>query len=234
MYNTRFTKLSGDSKIKYKAILFDLDGTLLDTLADLGNSMNAALEHYGFATHPLDKYRKFVGDSVKCLVERTLPKDQLNEENYNKCLTAMLKEYDKRWKDTTKPYPGIIEMLDELEKREIPKVVLSNKPHDSTIKCVETFFPNHKFQAIQGVSEQVKRKPDPAGAIKIAQELNIAPADFLYLGDTNTDMQTALAAGMFPTGVLWGFREADELTANGAKALIDHPKHIIDILDGRI
>ncbi len=221
-------------KIRFRAILFDLDGTLLDTLTDIAESMNAALQRFGFAAHPIEAYRYFVGDSVNSLVRRTLPKEHLNDENIEKCKSSMLDEYSRRWSQNTKPYPQIPELLGELEKRNIPKAVLSNKPDNFTKLTVKELLAGFSFDIVQGVSDTVTRKPDPAAALAIAEKLRIAPADFLYLGDTNTDMQTAIAAGMYPVGALWGFRTADELKENGAKILVEKPLDVLKILDSEI
>ncbi|MHC4754242.1 MAG: HAD family hydrolase [Planctomycetota bacterium] len=220
-------------KTKFNAILFDLDGTLLDTLADLANSMNTALEKLGFPCHPIDAYRYFVGDGVEQLVKRVLPKDRLDQETLNTCLAEYRLQYSQRWSECTKPYPRIPELLTEIEKRSIPKAILSNKPHEFTLLTVEKLLPNWTFDIVQGVSDTVIQKPDPAGALNIAEKLNIHPHSFIYLGDTNTDMQTAVAAGMYPIGVLWGFRDADELLKNGAKKLITTPLEILPFLEAQ-
>lgn len=221
-------------KIRLRAILFDLDGTLLDTLRDIADSMNAALQRFGFAAHPVEAYRYFVGDSVNSLVRRTLPKEHLNDENIEKCRFSMLDEYSRRWSLNTKPYPGIPELLGELERRDIAKAVLSNKPDNFTKLTVKELLSSFSFDIVQGVNDTVERKPDPAAALSIAEKLKTAPADFLYLGDTNTDMQTSVAAGMYPVGALWGFRTAEELKESGAKILIEKPLDVLKILDSKV
>jgi len=210
--------------------LFDLDGTLLDTLADIANSMNAVLERLGFATHPLDSYRYFVGDAMDTLVRRTLPKDRLDDETIDTCIAAVKEEYGRRWAENTVPYPGISELLSALETAALPKAVLSNKPDEFTRLTVEKLLGQWSFEIVRGVGPQVPKKPDPTGALKIAAELSIAPAQVLYLGDTNTDMQTARSAGMYAVGALWGFRTAEELLASGAKALVAQPREVLKLL----
>ncbi len=214
----------------FKAILFDLDGTLLDTLADIANSMNAVLSAHGHLTHSLDKYRYFIGDGMHNLVKQAVPKDALNDSSFEKYLAAAKAEYANRWAETSKPYEGIGELLDEIEKLNLKTAILSNKPHEFTKLTVEKLLPNWQFDIVQGVSDTVPAKPDPKGALQIAKDLKIEPKDFLYLGDTNTDMQTANNVGMYPVGVLWGFRDAEELLANGAKTLINHPSQILELL----
>ncbi len=215
----------------YKAVLFDLDGTLLDTLEDLGNAANRVLEQNGFPTHKMDIYRQFVGDGAKKLITRVLPEDKRKDTIIHSCLDAFLEDYGKNWNVKTRPYDGIPELLDALTARKLKMAVLSNKPHESTKRCVAGLLPNWNFDVILGQRDDAPRKPDPTGALEIAEKLNIAPSDFLYLGDTAIDLQTSIAAGMFPVGVLWGFRTTEELQENGAKVLISQPLEILNLLD---
>jgi phosphoglycolate phosphatase len=220
-------------KIEFQAILFDLDGTLLDTLADIACAANAGLKELGFPTHPIESYRRFVGDGAGCLARRVMPEDHQDDETVERCREIIAAEYAKCWADNTKLYPGVSELLAELHERGIPMAVLSNKPHDSTRTVVEGYFPDHYFKVVRGSLPSVPIKPDPAGALLIAEELDIPPGRFVYLGDTDTDMRTAVAAGMFPAGALWGFRTAEELAANGAKALLKKPQELLNLLDRR-
>ncbi len=215
--------------MNYKAVLFDLDGTLLDTLDDLADSMNAALTRVGAPPHPVADYRYFVGDGVLTLCHRVLPADRRDETTIKAAAAAMRDEYGARWAAKTRPYPGIPELLDALTSRGVAMAVLSNKNNDFTKLCVEKLLGRWKFDAVQGLDETVHKKPDPSGALSVARRLKLAPADFLYLGDTNTDMKTAVAAGMFPVGALWGFRTAEELTAHGAKVLIAKPMDLLSL-----
>ena len=217
--------------IEFQAILFDLDGTLLDTLADIAGAANAGLKLLGFPAHPIESYRRFVGDGAGCLARRVLPEDHQDDETVDRCRQAIADEYAKCWADNTKPYPGVPELLAELQARDVPMAVLSNKPHDATRFVVEGYFPDCHFQVVRGALPSVPVKPDPAGAIQIAEELDILPGRFVYLGDTDTDMRTAVAAGMFPAGALWGFRTAEELTANGAKALVKTPQEVLNLFE---
>ena len=206
---------------------------MLNTLEDLANSMNSALVRFGFEPHPTDCYRLFVGDGTEYLVRRALPKDHRNEQTISKCLTAMQDEYSRHWADNTKVYPGIPELLWALEKRNIAKAVLSNKPDCFTQVMVEKLLPNWSFRIVRGAKPSMPKKPHPGGALKIAKELAIAPEEFLYVGDTNTDMQTAGSAGMYGVGALWGFRDAEELLASGAKSLVEKPEDILALLGNR-
>ncbi|MEN6450432.1 MAG: HAD-IA family hydrolase [Thermoguttaceae bacterium] len=218
--------------MSYKAVLFDLDGTLLDTLTDLADSTNAMLRHFGFPEHPRDEYRYFVGDGIEVLIERALPADRRDRATVIECGRRMRTEYGERWAATTRPYPGVPELLDALAARGVPMAVLSNKPDEFTRLCVTRLLSRWQFDTVVGSGPSLPRKPDPAGATEVARRLGVAPAEILYLGDTNTDMQTSVAAGMFPVGALWGFRTADELTAAGARALAATPHEVLCILDG--
>ncbi|MBN1942656.1 MAG: HAD family hydrolase [Phycisphaerae bacterium] len=214
----------------YQAVLFDLDGTLLDTLEDLADSMNAVLSANSFPTHQAEAYKTFVGDGVANLVRRALPAGTYTDEDIRRLVQLMRAEYARRWKNKTKPYDGVDEMLRALADRGLKLAVLSNKPDDTTKLCVQHFLGNHRFDVVQGVADDVAPKPDPAGAKRIRETLNLPVEAFLYLGDTNTDMQTATAAGMYAIGATWGFRTADELLQHGAKTLIDHPMELIGLL----
>lgn len=215
----------------YRAILFDLDGTLLDTLADIANATNAALRAMGFPEHPTDAYRIFVGDGVENLVRRVIPAERHDPAVLHELAQRMRGEYGQHWADHTRPYPGVAELLDGLTQRGIPMTIVSNKPHAFTLLCVERFLSQWTFAAVQGEQPPVPKKPNPAMPLQIARSLNLAPADFIYLGDTNTDMQTAVDAGMFPVGALWGFRDAQELVLNGARVLIANPVDLLRIVD---
>ena len=213
-----------------QAVLFDLDGTLLDTLADLADSANAALGEMGFPEHRVDSYKYFVGDGMENLVRRVLPQDRLDPATMARLLELMHREYSNRWSAKTQPYAGIPELLDWLAGRRIPMAVLSNKPHEFTRLCVTRLLPRWNFQAIQGATPALPKKPDPTAALAVAASLGVSPAAMLYLGDTNTDMQTAVSAGMFPVGRTWGFRTAEELAANGARALAETPLDVARLI----
>ncbi len=214
----------------YKAILFDLDGTLLDTLEDLGNSVNSVLAARGLPTHTLDEYRYFVGDGTAMLITRALPQGKRNDETVRACLEELREAYGRNWNVNTRPYEGIPEMLDALTEHGLKMAVLSNKQHEFTKLCVADLLSDWTFDVVFGQRDEVRRKPDPAGALEVAERLKLPPADFFYLGDSAVDMKTATAAGMFPVGVLWGFRPAEELKEAGAQALIERPSEILNLL----
>jgi len=216
--------------MKFDAVLFDLDGTLLDTIEDLADSMNAVLEQLGCPTHDVEAYKRFVGDGVDTLARRTLPGDKVDPQTVEYCVRAMSQQYAKRWNKKTRPYDGIPQLLDGLTARGLRMAVLSNKPHEFTTLCVEQLLPKWRFEAVLGVSDGVARKPDPSGALRIARLMQLDPCRFLYLGDTNTDMLTARAAGMYAVGAAWGFRSARELLETGAQALARGPLDVLPLL----
>ena len=215
----------------FKTVLFDLDGTLLYTLTDVANAMNEALVHFGYPTHPVDAYKYFIGDSVEVEAYRALPESARDDETIKKVAVFSEQIYDKCWHETTKPYTGVPELLSTLQRRGLPLVVLSNKAHRFTKVIVEKLLPQWQFQIVQGALPDVPLKPDPTLALQIVKRIGIPAKQFLYLGDTNTDMQTAVAAGMFPVGALWGYRSADELLQSGAKTLIKAPSEVLNLLD---
>jgi len=210
------------------AVMFDLDGTLLDTLEDLADSMNAVLMRLGLPGHPVEAYKHFVGDGMPNLVRRALPDDRRDGTAIELGSQAMREEYAKRWRAKSRPYEGVPEMLDGLFERGLKVTILSNKPDDFTRMTVEALLPDWEFRVVRGVLPDVPRKPDPAAALRIAKELSIPPEDFLYCGDTDTDMKTAAAAGMVPLGALWGFRDASELRKAGAAILLERPEDLLE------
>ena len=217
--------------MSYKAVLFDLDGTLLDTLEDIANAANRILAGEGFPTHDVGAYRYFVGNGTAMLIKRALPKVKRNDDTLRKCLAAFMEDYGKNFIVNTKPYDGIPEMLDALTERGLKMAVLSNKPHSLTKKCIAEHLSTWNFDVILGQQNGIPPKPDPAGAMEVSERLNKRPADFLYLGDSGVDMKTAVASGMFPVGVLWGFRSMEELKKEGSLALIEHPSEVLNLLD---
>jgi len=215
----------------HKAVLFDLDGTLLDTLSDIGAAVNRVLAGKGFPAHELDVYRYFVGDGSAMLINRALPKEKRTDDVIRTCLAAYLEDYGRNWNVMTKPYEGIPEMLDALNDRGLKMAILSNKNHELTKRCTKELLSNWNFEVVIGQRNGVPPKPDPAGALEVAKRLNLPPVDFLYMGDSGVDMKTAVASGMFPVGVLWGFRSMGELRDNGSLALINRPSEILGLLD---
>jgi phosphoglycolate phosphatase len=217
--------------MNHKAVLFDLDGTLLDSLDDLADSMNAVLQRFGFTLHDRDAYKGFIGDGMINLVRRALPEEaRINEPMVTKCFEAMREDYGGRWKTKTHPYEGVPELLNALSDRQIKLAILSNKPDDFTRIAVRELLPSWKFEAVVGERPNVQRKPHPGAAIEIASLLSLPPNSFLFLGDTGIDMQTANSAGMVAIGAMWGFRKAEELLQNGAEEIIEHPLDLLKFL----
>ncbi|MBM9512545.1 HAD family hydrolase [Desulfogranum marinum] len=219
--------------MRYKAVIFDLDGTLLDTLADLANSGNKVLEQLGFDPHPTEAYRYFVGDGMASLVERILPEHHRTPAVLAQAIEYFKQDYARNWAVETKMYPGVAEMLDELTLMGVKICILSNKPDGFTRVCVDSLLPKWHFEPVLGQRDQVPKKPDPAGALEIIEELAaeaMEASEILYVGDTAVDMQTAVGAQLDSVGVLWGFRDIEELQQNGAKYLVNHPGEIIDII----
>lgn len=215
------------------AVIFDLDGTLLDTLDDLADSANEALAASGYPVHPVESYRTFVGEGMSVLIERILPVEFRQPEHIHRVLESYRETYGRRWKSKSKPYAGIEDVLVELVARKIPIAVLSNKIQAYTEICMAHFLGNHQFEVIFGQRDHVARKPDPAGALEIASLLKLDPSEVLFVGDTSTDMDTATAAGMIPVGVLWGFRPEAELRAHGARHIVATPAEILALFDSK-
>jgi phosphoglycolate phosphatase len=216
----------------FRAILFDLDGTLLDTLRDIADAANEALTLEGFPTHSESEYLHFIGDGIGMLLRRALPADQ-GQAEVDRCLERFQTAYQRGWNVHTRFYPGIPELLDSLVGRSLALAVLSNKADDFTQKYGEGYLARWPFRAIIGHRPGTAKKPDPASALEIAATLGVEPADCLFVGDSGVDMQTGRAAGMFPVGVSWGFKSVESLQQAGAGAIINHPRELLDVLDGR-
>jgi phosphoglycolate phosphatase len=211
----------------FRAVIFDLDGTLIDSLADIAASMNHALSLHGFAPQPVPIYRMLVGEGLEYLAKNVLPLDQ------TRFVAQVVNDYRAHYADhcadRTAPYPGIPELLDALVKLEVRLAVLSNKRDDFTRRMVEKMFARWPFGEVRGSRAGIAQKPDPSGALEIARALELEPIDCAFVGDTAIDIRTSVAAGMFPVGVLWGFRDRAELEASGARALISHPLELLAV-----
>ena len=216
--------------MNYKAVIFDLDGTLLNSLEDIADSANKVLGNHDLPTHKLDDYRLFVGSGLKELMTRALPEEKRNAESIDDYVKEYRAEYIQNWNKKTKPYDGIAEMFDELVSRHIKIAVLSNKLHAFTKQCVDELLPNWKFDIVVGFQNEIPLKPDPTSALQIAKQLNLSPSQILYAGDSDIDMKTGVAAGMHTVGVLWGFRTKDELQKSGAKTLIEKPQELLVLI----
>ena len=207
--------------------IFDLDGTLLDTVADLANATNHALAHCGYPTHPTEAYYQFVGNGINMLFCRALPEEERTEENIQRIRTHFLPYYNEHNADDSRPYKGIPELLDALQKQGIQLAVASNKYQQATEKLVSHFFPTVTFVAVYGQREGVPIKPDPTVVNDILAISGTRREDTLYIGDSGVDMETAHRAGVKSVGVTWGFRSREELETNHACHIVDHAGEII-------
>ena len=216
--------------MSFRAVLFDLDGTLLNTLKDIAESTNMALSRLGFPPHELDAYRYFIGDGREALAFRALPEEHRDPVTVDKMVTLINTEYDFHWADNTHPYQGITDLLDSLSVIGIKMTILSNKAHRFTELMVSRMLSRWHFDMVVGALPDIPKKPDPATAILIANQIGIPPSEFIYLGDSDIDMKTALAAGMYPVGALWGFRSSHELLSGGALVLIKQPGELLHLI----
>jgi phosphoglycolate phosphatase len=218
--------------LRFQAVIFDLDGTLLDTLDDIADSANSVLKQFGYPTHPVEDYRFFVGDGVEMLIRRVLPEGERTDDLVGRGVGRMREEYGRNWNVKTKPYAGVPSMLDALAARNVKLAVLSNKPDEFTRACVEGLLPAWRFDVVAGQGPDVPHKPDPGGALWVARKLGLPPERIVFLGDSGNDMRAAVSAGMYPAGALWGFRPREELEASGARALMDRPEDVVALIEG--
>jgi phosphoglycolate phosphatase len=214
----------------HKAVLFDLDGTLLYTLQDLAEAVNKGLLSLGLPTHEVEDFKYFVGEGREEMVTKALPETNRDSATVDRMVDFVNHYYFEHWRDHTLPYAGIPELLDSLTAKGILMTIFSNKPQEFTSQNVAGLLDKWTFARVLGASASVPKKPDITAPLRIAAELGLKPAQFLYLGDSGIDMQTAVIAGMFPVGALWGFRTKQELLANGARAVIDKPLDLVKLL----
>ncbi len=213
-------------------VIFDLDGTLLDTIGDIADSMNAALHHMGLPGHAVDAYKTFVGEGMELLVRRSLPEGLRDEHAVSTCLEHMKREYGQRWRHKTRPFEHIPELLDLLTHKGVRMAVLSNKPDAFTRKIVAAVLGSWQFHTVLGMVPGTPRKPDPLSALAIAHALRVEPSGCLFVGDSSFDMITAVRAGMLPVGVLWGYQDRDTLISSGAASLLADPLELLPLLQG--
>jgi phosphoglycolate phosphatase len=213
-------------------IIFDLDGTLLNTISDLAHSTNFALEKNGFPVHPIETYKYFVGNGINKLFERALPEGGKTEENINRIRKDFLLYYDHHNTEYTKPYEGIPELLKFLQLKGLKIAVASNKYQQATEKLISRFFPEVKFSSVFGQREGIPAKPDPTVVYEILKVADIPTAEVLYVGDSAVDMKTAINSGITSVGVTWGFRLRSELEANGAVYIAESITDIINLING--
>jgi phosphoglycolate phosphatase len=214
--------------IHVQAIVFDLDGTLVNTLADMSESMNYVLAKHGLPGHEHSAYRRFIGEGVARLVTQSLPPRAIDATD------AVLRDfrayYAEHMLDQSRPYPGVDELLIALGARNVPISVLSNKPDDATQRIVSTLFTNSPFVQVVGQRPEKPNKPDPTVALELAQSMGVSARLCAFVGDSGIDMATGRAAGMVTVGVTWGYRDRAELRAHGADTLIERPDQLVTLL----
>ena len=213
-----------------KLIIFDLDGTLLNTIADLAHSTNYALHQLGFPTHEVEKYHFMVGNGINKLFERALPEGAKTEENVLRVRKAFVPYYDQHNADASSPYPGIPELLSYLQSKGIQLAVASNKYQSATQKLIAHYFPEIHFIAVIGQREGINVKPDPTIVFDILKLADVHKEEVLYIGDSGVDMQTAANAGVTACGVTWGFRPRTELEAFAPEYIVEKAEQIQKLL----
>ena len=211
-------------------LIFDLDGTLLDTVADLAASTNYALKQCGFPIHEVPTYRFFIGNGINKLFERVLPEENKSQENILELRKHFLDYYNAHNAELTVPYPGIPELLQKLQVRGLKLAVASNKYQSGTADLIHYFFPYINFTAVFGQREGIPVKPDPAIVYNILEIANVEKSEVLYIGDSGVDMQTAQNAGIDACGVTWGFRPRAELEVISPQYIVETPEEILNIL----
>ncbi len=215
---------------RFDAAIFDLDGTLADTLGDIADAMNRALTDLGCPTHDLETYRMLVGEGVEHLAQGALPAHR--SDAVPEAVRHFRRHYAEHVVEHSRVFPGVDAMLEALCARDLRVAVLSNKLDALTKRVVQVCLSRWPLEPVYGERQGVARKPDPAAALEIARELRVEPSRCVFVGDTAVDMKTARNAGMFGVGVLWGFRGRDELEGNGARAIISRPEELLALIDG--
>lgn len=214
-----------------KACIFDLDGTLADTVESIAHGVNHTLFLFGLEPRPVAEYNYYAGDGIDTALARALKAaGDTSLRLWEKGIPVTREYFSRHSMYKVKPYPGIVETLERLKRENVRTAVLSNKPHEAAVEVVETLFGNGCFDRVQGQTDKIPKKPDPAGALALTEFFGLTPGEIMYLGDTDTDMKTGRLAGMFTVGVTWGFRTRGELEENGAMALIDSPGEILRLL----
>lgn len=211
----------------FKAVIFDLDGTLVDSLADLADSVNEMLARHGYPLHSLEQYRYFVGNGSQKLVERALPPKQ-GAATIEAALSEYKEIYSTHYLQKTQPYAGIKELLEKLHSIGVPLAVCTNKHQEAAHNIVEALFGSNVFRYVSGDRPGCKRKPDSTEVLRLAALLGVSPSETAYLGDSRVDMQTAVQAGFLPIGVSWGFRPQAELLDNGAVMVLSEPLELME------
>ena len=216
--------------MRFSSVIFDLDGTLLDTIEDIALTMNLVFGRRGFSPFSIADCMRMVGDGMEVLVRRALPGEFGDETLVGEIVQEYREAYGRAWKDHSRPYPGVPELMEGLKARGLRSAVLSNKSHPFTEAMTRELLP-FDFEIVRGALPGVPFKPDPSAALQIGSEMDVPPAGFVFVGDTDIDMETARAAGMYPAGALWGFRDAANLKAGGASVLLASPGDLLRLFD---
>jgi phosphoglycolate phosphatase len=216
--------------MKYHCVLFDLDGTLVDTIADIARSMNRALEQSGFPPRKTGEFTPMVGRGIRNLARDCLPPEARDDATVDRVAEAAAGFYQEEPVVDSLPYPGIRELLAELSRRKIHTAVLSNKPDPIARLVITRLFPGGSFEEVQGESPGVPRKPDPSAAWDILVRMGVTPRETILMGDSEVDMETARNIGCFPLGVSWGFRSVAVLEKAGAARIIQRPEEVLDLI----
>ena len=213
-----------------KLVIFDLDGTLLDTIADLAVATNHALKQLEYPTHETEVIRTFVGNGINKLLERALPANERTEENVMRMRTHFIPYYDAHNADLSAPYPGIVSLLETLQEKGLQLAVASNKYQEATMKLVKHYFPTIHFIEVLGQRDGIAVKPDPIIVFDILKKTDVSKEEVLYVGDSGVDMQTAQNAGVDAVAVTWGFRPRTELESFQPKGLIDKAEELLEFV----
>jgi phosphoglycolate phosphatase len=213
----------------YDAVIFDLDGTLVDTLEDIGDAMNRVLAAEDAPPHSYQEYRYLVGRGLWNLAEESLPPQLRDEETVARCYERMIADYGEHALIKTHVYEGVPALVRGLRRAGLPLAVFSNKSDELTRRVVEALLDPRDFTAVVGARAGVPLKPDPAVALELAGRMRVPPERIAYLGDSLVDMQTATAAGMVAVGASWGFRTTAELMESGARVVIDDPRELLEL-----
>lgn len=213
-----------------KAVLFDLDGTLADSLLDLSISTNYAIGKFGYKPQPTENFKLFAGDGMAKMIERALSQSLDKENEVSRIMPVFLEYYGNHFCDNTKAYKGVVELIDNLKSRGLAVAVVTNKAQEMAEKVVLKLYSN-RFDLIFGKRKGIPPKPDPTAALMAMRELNVKPSECIFVGDSKMDILAGLNSGAYPVGVLWGFREKEELISGGAKQLIEKPQELLAIID---
>ena len=215
--------------MRFKAVVFDLDGTLINSLEDLGDSMNAALRANGLPTHPYEDFKLMIGNGVTNLAKRACGSEDIGV--YGPVLTAMRENYSRNALNKTYVYPGIHELIEYLSQKAVRLAVLTNKDQDFSVRIIDHYFKSGTFEIVWGAMPGRAIKPDPAALSQLLQGLNVTPQQTIFIGDSGVDMQVACAVGAYAAGASWGLRPKEELLADGADIIIDTPMELLAVVE---